>query len=302
MTTTKRTILYVMSPSYSGSTLITRILAEHSKIATVGELKATGISDIQTYQCSCGERFLTCPFWLSLVEVLKKDGVTLKLEDLKTRIESESELVNRFLKPNLRGSILEAIRSLAFKLVPGAQQDLQNMLKRQEKIIERICEIQDGSVFVDESKDPLRAMYFFNSGLWDFRVVHLVRDGRGTVNSDLRHKNRPLAVACQEWNDKIDEMNRFAEMCTASILKVRYEDMCMNPDAVFDEILAFAGLESEGDLQQKSSIQHIMGNDMRLKPMREISLDEKWRSDLSEQQLREFEALSGERNRALGYQ
>ena len=42
-------LLYILAPSYSGSTLLTYLLSQHDAIATVGELKATSRGDLDTY-------------------------------------------------------------------------------------------------------------------------------------------------------------------------------------------------------------------------------------------------------------
>lgn len=291
-----------MSPSYSGSTLLTRILAQYDKISTIGELKATGIDNIHTYHCSCGARFLSCEFWNELADELRSSGVTFSLEALQTRILSQSSMINLFMTPTLHGVLLEKLRRAAFALYPGAQKTLNAQLERNAKIIEAICELQQGDVFLDESKDPLRAMYFANSDLWDFRVVQLVRDGRGTINSDIKHNRRTVKLACGEWNLKIDEMARFQEMAACEIMHVTYEALCTDIDSTVSKILQFSGvpeaLESSRGPQNQ---QHIIGNDMRLKPMRDVKLDEKWRADLSAEDLEVFDILSGERNSELGY-
>ena len=55
-------LVYIASPSYSGSTLLTFLLNAHRDVATMGELK-WGPIDLETYCCSCGELLTACPFW-----------------------------------------------------------------------------------------------------------------------------------------------------------------------------------------------------------------------------------------------
>ena len=56
-------MIYILSPSYSGSTLLTCLLARHPDIATVGELKASALGSLDSYKCSCGELLRECQFW-----------------------------------------------------------------------------------------------------------------------------------------------------------------------------------------------------------------------------------------------
>lgn len=298
----KRSLVYIMSPSYSGSTLLTRILAQYKQISTIGELKATGIDDIHQYYCSCGSKFLECEFWVDIAARVAKKDIVLDLEDLRTRITSESSLVNAFLMPNLRGPLLEGLRRLAFSVHPNAKAILDDQLRRNAEIIEAVCDSQGGDVFVDESKDPLRALYFAQSGIWNFKVVQLVRDGRGTVNSDITHNGRSVKEACTEWNLKIDEMNRFRAMVDCDLMQVTYESLCLEPEQTIGQILQFAGIADTRVVQETAGTQqHIIGNDMRLKPMRQIKLDEKWRTGMTPEQLEEFYRCSEQRNKLLGY-
>lgn len=300
--TGKRKLLYVMSPSYSGSTLLTRVLARHPEIATIGELKASALGDINKYLCSCGERLLDCQFWKSVKQVAKAHGEELQLDLWRTRIESDSPLVNRFMTPLVRGQLLETLRTIAFSLVPGAQTTLEDKLKHNQAVVEAVCEVQNGSVFLDESKDPLRLMYFEKSAHWDLRVIRLVRDGRGQVNSNRRHNGLSVGESALDWKKKIVEMDHVTKTIDPNkIINVRYEDFCSNTDEVLSLICQFASLSAELPSFSQEIEHHIIGNDMRLKPIGDIRLDEKWRTNMTEVDLAAFEAVAGSTNRGLGY-
>ena len=60
-------LVYILAPSYTGSTLLTFLLAQHKSIATIGELKATAREDLETYRCSCGSLMRKCHFWKTLI-------------------------------------------------------------------------------------------------------------------------------------------------------------------------------------------------------------------------------------------
>src|SRR5687768_14901048 len=98
-------LLYITSSSFSGSTLLTFLLAAHPRIATVGELKATSRGDVDKYRCSCGAFIRSCPYWRSLGEELGRRGVPFDVEDFGThfRFKEAGTLADRILAAEVRG-------------------------------------------------------------------------------------------------------------------------------------------------------------------------------------------------------
>ena len=54
-------------------------------------------------------------------------------------------------------------------------------------------------------------------------------------------------------------------------------------------------------LDFRAVTQHVIGNGMRMDSSSEISLDERWKSNLSRDDLRVFDATAGDLNRRYGY-
>ena len=175
-----RTLIYIMSPSYSGSTLLTSLLANHPNISTIGELKASGFGDISTYKCSCGDLILECEFWHQVSGGLSQLGDSLDFDNLGTHFVSQDRVRSRIIGSAVRGPLLEAMRSVGRSIVPGCATEFRRIIRKNRNLIDVICRLQGGNVFLDASKDPLRAKYFRESGLWNLKLIHLTRDGRGT--------------------------------------------------------------------------------------------------------------------------
>jgi hypothetical protein len=297
---TQRTLLYIMSPSYSGSTLLTRLLSAHEEISTIGELKVSTVPDPDTYRCSCGERFLDCEFWQQVATETKKLGNPIELKDWQTRF-STSGFSDRAIRPTLHNALLEWLRHTYISLVPGAHRELQRILDNNEAIINAVCALQQGPVFLDDSKDPVRAMYFQRSKRWNLKVLFLTRDGRGTVNSDMKHNRLTLNAATTAWISKIREMDRLKAMLGHDqLLEMRYEDLCNQTSDSLTKIAEFTGISTSSPWDSNDP-GHILGNEMRLRGIDEIQLDEKWREDLNPTQLTEFQAMAGKLNAELGY-
>jgi hypothetical protein len=298
-------LLYIAGPSYSGSTLLTFLLAAHPRIATVGELKATSMGDVEGYRCSCGSAIRMCPFWGQVGQDLRRHSLDFDLSRFGThfRFTRAGRLANLVLAARVRGPLFEAARGLALRLLPGARRELSEIVARNGALIEVICTLQGGDVFLDGSKDPIRLKHLIEAGHWNPKVVHLVRDGRAFAHSYVRIHRCSMEAAAREWRETHQECERLSRRLPADAwLRVRHEDLCRDPDRVLGEILRLIGEPPARALPDFRSIEHhIVGNAMRLRSDGKIELNERWRSALGSQDLATFDRVAGDLNRQYGY-
>ena len=296
-------LLYILSPSYSGSTLLTLLLAQHPDITSIGELKGTAMGPLEDYTCSCGQKILSCDFWRSISE--KVPGFTL--EDFGTHFRSDTAFYDRVMRAQVRGPVFEAIRSLVLRW-PGIAKEKNAILERNQQFINAACELQGGQWFLDGSKDPHRLRYLQDSGRFNIKVIEMYRDGRAQSHSQ-RKKNYHggnFARACREWQHTIGQMRQvLGRFDNSNIIRVNYEDLCEDPNKAMESLWPFLNVKAyEQDwrsvnLRQKPH--HIIGNNMRTKDDISIRLDGAWLDDLSSEDKNTFEGIAGETNRALGY-
>jgi hypothetical protein len=300
----RREILYIMAPSYTGSTLLTFLLAMHPKIATMGELKATAMGDIEKYRCSCGALLHRCNFWQEVKKQMRDLGAHFEFDNFGTHFRSKSYFCNFFLGASVRQPAFETLRSFGCNVVPKCRRELYQILEQNRVLIEVICQLQGGKIFLDASKDPMRLRHILSAGHWEVKVIGMIRDGRGETNSYMRHYNVPMEVAARAWMEKQREIDVMERRLGPGIYKrIKYEDLCRNPQGIIIQLYEFVGIEPSVTGSEFRSIeQHILGNEMRLKSTREIKLDEKWKSALSRKDLELFENIAGESNRNLGYE
>lgn len=298
----RRQVAYILSPSYSGSTLLTLLLARHPEVATVGELKARPLGDVRRYVCSCGARILECPFWAEVGAALRARGHELNLAEFGTSFHApERPLTDRLLAAAIRGPAFEAVRRLGLRMLPGPRAALRRRLDRNEAMIETVLDLQNGRVFLDASKDVVRLKHLLDAGRWDLRVLHLVRDGRASADSYMRHHDVPMSRAAVEWVRAQREAQRLLDrLDDGQCLTIRYERLCEQSETVIGDALRFLGCTTDGPALVDRP-HHILGNRMRLAPLREIDLDEKWRRRLTDDDLRVFERIAGATNVELGY-
>lgn len=298
-------LAYILSPSYSGSTLLTFLLGTHPQIATIGELKATARGDMDTYQCSCGARMLDCPFWLRVRQELSRRGVDLDLHDFGTHfVFQDGGLGDKVLRSTYRGGAIEHVRRAALHTVPTWQRRFRGIVERNRALIETIMALQGGDLFLDDSKDAVRLRYLLDSGLWNVKVIRLIRDGRGSTTSYMRIHKLSLPEAAREWRHVQEECERIAvELPASGLLTVGYEKLCRDVEGTLARIFRFLGVDPKAATSDFLSVEHhVLGHAMRLRTNGQVQLNEKWRSTWTAQDLAAFDRVAGEMNRRYGYE
>ena len=297
-------LVYILSPSYSGSTLLTFLMSTHPSIATIGELKATAMGNVDEYQCSCGRKIRQCPFWTRIGEELARQGVPFDVADFGTAFRMQSGgLGDRLFRAGVRGRVFEMMRNAVLRVIPKCRKNMQEVLTKNRVLVDVITRVQDAGIFLDGSKDAVRLKYMLASGYWNIRVIHLIRDGRGTTNSFMKHYDTTMARAATEWRRTRRESEWIlCRLPKESWIRVRYEDLCTLPDDTLEGLFQFLGCDPGlASREFRAAEHHILGNSMRLKATSEISLDEKWKRELSDRDLATFERIAGALNRKYGY-
>jgi hypothetical protein len=178
------------------------------------------------------------------------------------------------------------------------------MSARNVAFIETVLDITGKRVFVDSSKDRLRPKALRRFSSLDVRVVHLVRDVRGVVASNLRRDEHltagEVARAWRRLHQRVEVT--LASWPKESRLLVRYEDFCRNTKDVLRRCYGFCKVDPDFLIEDIEAVSHhLVGNPMRLTPISNIKLDERWRDQLSVDQVKEIERVAGDVGRKYGY-
>lgn len=295
-------LVYIMAPSYSGSTLLTYLLAMHPRIATVGELKASAMGYIDAYHCSCGALLRECLFWKKVLHATEKKRMDFSLDFFGTHFRSATSCCDLLLRTGVRKKLFESIRTSAIKLYPSCHRQLLDIIEQNRCLIEIVKNIQNKDIFLDGSKDPNRIQYLLDAGHWDIKIIYFIRDGRGVTNSYMKHNDVSMEIAAKEWVIVHSEADRIAEQFSDRVKTFHYEDLCSSPDDVLKEILRFVGLSGEGLNSDFRTVEHhILGNQMRMASTSNVRLDEKWKTELEPNDIETFNAIAGESNNVYGY-
>ena len=257
---------------HSGSTLLDVLLNQHEQIQSIGEVMFLDEWMEQKYLCSCGAKIHHCSFWKQVFE---------------------------------RGNI-----SL------GSMDD-PNYLNHSVALFEAIAKVSDAPVIVDSSKSPQRLQKLLAAPQLDVKVVHLVRNGLAVVNSlkkshdrpgtgsDLRTPPTPAYRGILRWVKRNRQIERISRSLGAnSFLRVRYEDLCQDPEGVLGEICELTGLEFN-----KAMLTPDLDNNHNISGSRwrfseddvVIKLDEKWKHQIGPGIKLLFQMIGGRLNKKYGY-
>ena len=299
--------IYLTSSSYSGSTLLAFMMGCHPRISTVSEL--AGIipgEDADRYLCSCGEKIKICNFWGSVSTRMQKAYEDFSYDNFKTRyVPISDNLIDRLQFSNLRSNMLSDIRDYIYQRIPTYNQYAANITKRNVDLANIILDLTKKDIFFDASKNPKRIKFLAKSLRCEFKVIHLVKDGRGVFDSVKRYRpNISDSDAIHSWK----KQNRFIERSLKYVEKqnrylLLYRDLATNPEREMTKLFDFIGVQYTSKCMDfKNFDHHIIGNTkMRLGSTNEIYYDEKWKTNLSTDQLKLFERLAGKLNRKYGY-
>jgi len=280
------TILYIAGYGRSGSTLLERVLNSHERIFGGGEITSLLTLVQQPHSiCACGHILDDCEFWSPVLTRLRA-----KYEKLSTLqpVQHNREALLSF--PRL------------FSQVKGRRSPIYRELN--QMIFRSLCEqIKEVDIIVDSSKTARNA-FFRPIALkrevgFDVKMIHLVRDGRGCMWSNVKGSNRmmeqnqdpglPLAMLRTALHWPLANIGAHLYQAQAgrqNYLRIRYEDFVDDPEIVLTELGHFLDLDFKNQIQlikerKPIPISHqLAGNRIRSKKELIIQKDDEWMSKL----------------------
>jgi hypothetical protein len=290
--------VFLASHAYSGSTLLSFLLGAHPEIGTVSDVSGRRRRRMmETFECSCGRLMTACPFWEQLMAVLAASGLEFSLDDFELGFDHRHpRWLGNLRVRSLGGELRERIRDAAFGVIPGEAARMEEIGVRNAVFARAVLEVTGSRIFVDASKERLRAQYLRRYVDPMLRVIHLIRDPRGVADSTRRRgKLTSFEQAGTRWARTNAAIARsLSGLDGARRLTVRYEDLCSDPDSEMRRIFTFCGIEPSVNVTSQLDVeQHLLGNSMRLKGVGDIRHDERWRASLGDADRQAVEAAAG---------
>ncbi|MFQ5414854.1 MAG: sulfotransferase [Phycisphaerae bacterium] len=297
-------LAFIMSASHSGSTLLAFLIGSHPQATTIGDTAGTPLRNRPGYRCSCGALARDCPFWLDVKHAMEARGFTFDITDFGTRFEMpERPVVARTLRAEHRGPVLEAVRDCVLSASPAWRTHFADIARRTTALVETVLEQTGARVLVDSSKQPHRLKFLLRVPGLRVKVIHLVRDGRGVVHTYLHDNNWSVKRSAEEWRRGVRSARRLlARLDPNQWIQVRYEDYCADPIGAIKRIATFLDLDPNAvNLDFRAADLHVFGNKMRMADEPRILLDEHWKTDLTDDDIRTVRSIAGRELQRYGY-
>ena len=300
-------VIYIAGWGRSGSTILDGILGQIPGLVSVGEIKFIWERGyLQNRRCSCGEPFLSCPFWTEVMGLSDPDTTTDRVMALD------------------RASKRTRTRHLPLMLLPGSLSryapDLDWYRAALARLYRAVLQAGGGDIVVDSSKFPSYAFMLKQNPDFDLRVIHLVRDPRAVAYSWTRDKvdpdapggermiKLPPAVTGLYWSSWNTALQRICTQQEIPRLVVRYEDLVASPRPTLDRIANWAGIEDRplpfvGDNEVLLAPNHaVSGNAVRFNSGKvQIVADDAWTREMGAAARRAAWAASWPVRRRFGY-
>jgi hypothetical protein len=301
-------LVYIAGAGRSGSTLLDLLLNNSPQVQSVGEVQRLSLyARTNAEPCTCGKPILECDFWLKVQEEGRK---ALEVPSDAPLLETKDPLCYQEQFGKIGTVVQKALLLLGNRF--GYELFVRTFAKpRYEAALnslfwyEMVRRASGCPIILDSTKDASRLKILYLTDPKDFKLIYLVRDGRAVAASTMRRENVDMRTAARRWV----YANRRSLAVQWSIpaafkMRVKYEELCLAPEDTLRRICDFIGItyDSRMLVMNKHDSHNIAGNPMRFrKGETKIRLDDRWREQLSAENLRVFARIAGRWNRKLGY-
>jgi hypothetical protein len=284
-------VIYILSNSRSGSTLLDLLLGAHPQIWTVGEaINLPFLLATNRKPCGCGIPLRCCAFWKDILPLLPLGKGRYPIGYFRDQYFHKNKLRSRQLRLDLFWTLITGFLRRQCQQADGlALAEFGRNNAEYFRIVWRAAQQHQGDEIrwlVDASKNPHRLFWLQKSGHFSFRVIHLVKDPRGFVTS-LTRPNYPRGLvyrSARRWafNSMISVLLCRTQFEKKQVLQVRYEELASRTEFVMERIGKWLGIEDLSNAHERfrNYTNHaVSGNPMRWENTG-LYLDERWKTEL----------------------
>lgn len=266
----KHILLYIMGAGRSGTTALATFLGNNKEILNIGEMHQFFEHLDEEKKCSCGNQLNECEFWNNKITNNLLHSLSENRE-LSEKMESHSSIIKHILHL-------------------FSKKEIKQYNKIQYQLLNTIHSDSKQPILIDSAKYIGRALALNDIKQLDLKVIYVVRDVRGVINSfskKVQTSKSPLSTIVYYLflNSVAEFVARF--FFRRKIIKIRYEDMIESPIKLFDKLEKFINVDLT-DIKEKIkneqpfSVGHIVGGN-RLKKNKKIYFrkDIGWKENFS---------------------
>ncbi|MFQ5796789.1 MAG: sulfotransferase, partial [Candidatus Bipolaricaulia bacterium] len=261
-------LIYILGSGHCGSTLLDLLLNGHSQILGLGEIKSIGKYTASAEES--GDNWVHTPFW----------------QKVKGCYEKTSQA--SFAQIDISNPKWSIARS-------WDAEDIETWTRPNDLLLSCIHRVSGAKMLTDASKFPHRLYLLQRAGLFDIRVIHLVRDGRAVMNSYIR-KYGDFGTALRRWaSPALLAFSLRRNFTKTDWLRIRYEELATRPKDTLKRVCAFleVGFEPKMLAFRGHPYFGIGGNRMRYRGDAHIFLDERWKGELKLRHQLAFSLIAG---------
>lgn len=266
----KTKVIYIVGSAHSGSTLLDLILGSHSQIASVGEVN---------------ER---------VAQILSGEVARLNW------IDQTCTCGRRFVDCPYWVPVIDHIRR------QGAQQEFMrnpsSAIRDNRIFIEEVLRQSRKQAYAESTKSIDRLMKLREDDGFDVYALHIVRDVRAVVYSNMR-KGRAVSTYVRRWKSKNRALLDLRGAFPARWMTLKYEALATSPREEVQRIMRFVGEPfEEAQLDYSNAAHHILeGNRLRFDRRSEITADTRYLSEMGAYQWAAVTIRAAGLLRQLGY-
>jgi len=301
-------LIYITGKGHSGSTILDLLLGNHPLVSSGGEFRGLWKPNHQK-KCSCGSEILECEYWQG---IRKAYMAALNIDE-----EQFYQHPVCYVSP---GKFRFIPKLIDLVLVTGKSQLFDNLADHFEyfnayrqfsndvwTLYRFMCKINQTRFIVDSSKGAQRLMLLYMTNPQDMKVIHLVRDGRAVLHSELKRGRDDVREIAREW--KLINKHSLYSLRTISSnnkILIRYEDLCMDTPGVMHKLYKFLDIEPIDNFFLGGREHHLVPGNAMLRNLSsiessEVKLNELWKEHLTKDQISTFDSIAGKLNRKFGY-
>lgn len=281
----KTQVLFIAGMGRSGSTVLQNVLGQIDGFFAVGELRELwqrGL--VGNWLCGCGVPFDQCDVWRQVME--RANAMQKPLDPLEM-----SALTDSFRNRHLALGWIPVIRRRQLSR-------LRPYTDRLGDLYAAIRDVTGARVIVDSSKNPSYGYLLESVPNLDVSFLHLIRDAPAVSYSWTKRKmwepGKPTSLksnlsSALRWNARNLTAELFLPRQATRRMKIRYEDMMLDPRGAVDSIVQWLGVP-EASLPFASSHEavfsrpnhSVFGNVVRFQQGSvTLARDDRWLTDFA---------------------
>ncbi len=277
--------VFVLCPSWHGATLLSLVLGNHSRAFSLGDT----IPRDDKFRCRCGAQAIECPFWTAVVRAVGEGGGD-SLIPARPRLFS-SNAINQAAVAAISLAALKGGVPAPFRRFAAANARFLGVCRGEK----------DFDLFVDGYKSLIRYLALKADGRQEIAgLIHVLRDPRAFAAA-AKLKGVSVGEACRGWVAFHRRVDTIVRLTGERALTLRYEDFCAEPEKQLATILDWLNLPREPLLRPIPKPSHWVGSRSMDHFDGTIRLTERWRDELSKEELASVIRIAGPEARRRGY-